>query len=521
MKNYNAALWMLAALPLIAACSDDTDYDNPSGETYIYEISVANGGFTGADKIAGELNEEAKTISFTVPAETDIQAVKFTTKLSLGASLDQESYDVSTGSADITVVNNLNSSVYRATFNLLEPTENPIVRTVTAIDADGAVKTGFVSDLTSTVYLNCEGSATAKIESVGMLPRRSTYTLTNVDANGNVSADDPGQIKLDFMGLTSVYDISFSGVPTFGADFSEAVVYDYSATANIWAGFEAEDTRWSQFDGENLLIVNRNGATIPMPHIVKWDEVAAGSPVAHYLDVTGVEGGTHVVSAGGVSNGHFYVCNLSTGLSETSPLKVYYWDGMDAICQTVLSFPGNDDMKGRWGDNMSVTLDENGDGYIWFIAHADGSIAQRFAVSGYTNVAEAPETITCPYSVAYYASINPVIGEPGVYTMTSTYQQTILLVDADLNVLNHIDPVEGFEFPVKGDNDARVVSYNGERYLVATNCFGWVYQKAQELHVYDISDGGSSVMAFSSFNEGERTQLYAYSLSGGKGSAAS
>lgn len=515
------ALWMLAAMPLVAACSDDTDYDNPSGETYIFEIAVANGGFTGAEKIDGDLNEETKTVTFTVPAETDVEAVKFTTKLSLGASLDKESYDVTTGATDITVVNNLNSSVYHATFSFLDPTENPIVRSIKCVDANGEVKTGFVSDVTSTVYLNCEDSPTAKVQEVNLLPRRSTYTFTAADASGVISADNPGQMKLDFMGLTTVYDVSFSGVPTFGADFGEALVFDYSASANIWAGYEAEDCRWTQFDGENLLVVYRNGATVPQPHIVKWDEVKAGSPVAHYLDVTGVEGGTHVVSAGGCANGHFYACNLSTGLSEDAPLKVYHWADGDAICETVLIFPGNDDMKGRWGDNMSVCLDENGDGYFYFFAHADGSVAQRFTVTGYNAVDPTPQTITCPYSVAYYASINPVPGETNVYTLTSTYQQTILLVDADLNVLNHIDAVDGFEFPVKGDNDARIVSFNGERYLIATNCNAWVYQKPQELHVYDLSDGGSATMAFSSFNEGNRTQLFSYSLGGTRCSAGS
>ncbi len=512
---------MLAALPLVAACSDDTKYDNPSGETYIYEIAVSNGGFTGAEKIDGTLDEENKTISFTVPAETDIEGVKFTTKLSLGANLDKEAYDVSSGAADITVVNNQNSTVYHATFTLLEPTENPIVRSVKCVDADGAVHTGFVSDVTSTVYLNCEGSPTARVQEVNLLPKRSKYTFTAADANGVISAENPGQVTLDFMGLTSVYDVSFSGVPTFGADFSEAVVYDYSASANIWPGYEAEDCRWTQFDGENLLVISRNGAATPQPHIVKWDEVKAGAAVAHYLDVTGVEGGTHVVSAGGCAHGHFYACNLSTGLSEDQPLKVYHWADGDAICQTVLNFPGSEEMKGRWGDNMSVCLDENGNGYFYFFAHADGSVAQRFAVANFNEVDPTPQTITCPYSVAYYASINPVPGEPNVYTMTSTYQQSILLVDADLNLLNHIDAVDGYEFPVKGDNDARVVSYNGERYLIATNCNAWVYQKPQELHVYDISDGGSATMAFSSFNEGERNQLFAYSLGGAKCSAGS
>lgn len=126
MNLYKIALPLCAAMfaaGVASSCSDDdNDYDNPSGETYIYEIAVSNGGFTGAEKITGELNQEARTIEFTIPAETDIEAVTFTTKLSLGASLDKPSYDVTSGSAAITVVNNENSSVYNATFHILPAT---------------------------------------------------------------------------------------------------------------------------------------------------------------------------------------------------------------------------------------------------------------------------------------------------------------------------------------------------------------------------------------------------------------
>ena len=102
MKRYKSiALSLCVGIGLAGiatACNDDdTNYDNPSGETIIYNIAVANGGFTGAENIAGELDEESKTIQFVIPAETDIEAVRFTAKLSLGAKLDRETYDVSGG----------------------------------------------------------------------------------------------------------------------------------------------------------------------------------------------------------------------------------------------------------------------------------------------------------------------------------------------------------------------------------------------------------------------------------------
>ncbi len=506
------------ALASLASCSDDTKYDNPSGETYIFTIAVSNGGFTGAETINGTLDEDTRSVEFTIPAETDIEAVRFTTKLSLGASLDKESYDVSTGAADITVVNNMNSSVYHATFNILPATEHPIVRSIECIDDQGNTCTGFVSDVTGTVYLNCENSATASITAVNVLPRRTSYTLTE-STDGKVYASNPGKIELDFEGLTTTYDLSFAGVPTFGADFASALVFDNSATATIWADYEAENTRWTQFDGENLFILSREGGTNPC--IIRWDDVKAGSPVSRQLDKTGISGGTFEISAGGIAYGHFYACNLTTGLGADQPLKIYHWADADATCETLVDFSDDTNVKGRWGDNFSVTLDENGNGYLWLFAHVAGDEAVRFRVENFTSVSAEPEKLATPYSVGYYASINPVIGEDGLYTLTSTYQRTILLVDQNLELLNRIDPKEGCEFPVTAEADARVINFNGERYMLTTNCFSWSYNGAQTLRVYDLSSGMNTTMAFSDFSEGNHDVLWSYSLSGGKCSAFS
>ena len=71
MKKFKYIALSLSTAVLAAgftACNDD-NYDNPSGETYIYEIAVSNGGFSGADNIVGEVDEESKTLTFTIPAD--------------------------------------------------------------------------------------------------------------------------------------------------------------------------------------------------------------------------------------------------------------------------------------------------------------------------------------------------------------------------------------------------------------------------------------------------------------------
>ena len=61
-------------------------------EALIKTISIKNTTYTG------EVDNTTYTVTFNdVAAETNIEAIQFTTKLSLGAKLDKETYDFTTG----------------------------------------------------------------------------------------------------------------------------------------------------------------------------------------------------------------------------------------------------------------------------------------------------------------------------------------------------------------------------------------------------------------------------------------
>lgn len=516
----------LAAGSLLAlgstSCSDDKKYDNPSGETNIYTIAIANGGLSGADIINGEIDQESNTMEFTIPAETDIQAIRFSGRLSLGASFDQDTYDFYTSDAstltgDVKIVNVDNSEVYHVVLHLADPVATPVLNSITVKNDAGALCKGFVSDANNTLYLNCEGSATAEISEVNLLPRRSTYTFTAA-TNGVLSADNPGQIIMEFGGRTATMNVEFGGSPVFGADFSMAEAFSRcTSTGNVYADYVAENTRWTQFDGRNLLVVSREGGT--NPKTISYSSIIGGSPSDNVLDITGIAGGTFTVSAGGFANGHIYVCNLTTDMPAT-PFKLYHWSSTDAPCELLFETTGSDDFKGRWGDNMSVTLDENGDGYIWLFDHAGGAFCQRFPVTGYTQIGD-PVRLDCPYTVAYYASINPVDGEENRYMLTSATQQTILLVDSDLNVYNRIEAKEGADYPVVAEADARIIKYNGERYMITCSAWGWMYRYAQTIRVYDLSQGGDTQLAITNFNTTNRMPVYSFEIGGANCSAYS
>lgn len=523
MKLYNyvaIALGVGASLSL-TACSDDQKYDNPSGETIIYSVAVANGGLSGADIIQGDINSEASTLEFTIPAETDIEAIRFQGKLSLGAKFDQASYNFYTSEAttlegDVKVVNVDNYQDYHVILHLNDPVASPVLNSIVVKSSDGSLCRGFVSDANNTVYLNCAGSATAEIVEVNMLPRRSSYIFTNANG-GKLGADAPGQLVMEFGGRTTTLDVDFGGSPVFGADFNLAEVFSFSSgTGNIWADYSAENTRWTQFDGANLFMASREGGIFPKT--ISYNSIVSGSPSENVLDVTGIESGTYLISSCGIARGHYYICNLTTSLPDPV-FKIYHWADASAPCETVLETAGNDEFQGRWGDNFSIDLDENGNGYIWLFDHAGGAFCIRFEVSGFTQINPEPVRIDCPYSLAYYASMNRIDGEDNRYMLTSTYQNAILLVDADLNVYNRIEPEEGKDYPVIAENDARVISFNGERYLVTCNGWGWNYSKAQTIRVYDLSQGLDTQMAITNFNQTDRNPIYSFELVGANCSA--
>lgn len=502
----------------VTSCKDEEYVLNPSGETYIYRLNVANGGLTGTENIAGEIDEANKTVTFQVPAETDIEAVRFTSKLSLGAKLDAEVYDFSAGSAGVTVINGENRSTYTVTLNLNEPVAVPMVQRVSVMTEDGP-KNAFVNDGDKTVYLGRQGFETAEIVSVSTLPKRATWTLTESLDGKTVSADNPGKMVVDFMGLQAEYRLSFSAVPVFGADFGLTTVYDFStnaAGADVYEHISTANTRSADFDGECMLVVSREGGIFP--HVLYWDDMAAGILNPVMLDTSGIEGGTFAVSAGRLAQGHIYVCNLTTGLGEggDAALRIYHWADEYSPCEAVLEFDGVLDdgtpLKAlRLGDNMSISLDEAGNGTAWFVTQ-DGTSTIRFDVTGFTSFTN-PTPVVMPGTANFYASVQKVDGSDNEFVYTSALYPGVHLIDRDGNELFSL-PTE--LLPARAA-DIRIINYDSERYLILTTGrqAAWAKEDPNTFMVYDISDGANTLLALANFVAQEDPQpLFTYSFDG-------
>ena len=510
----------LVLVPLLAAlgCSKEEIVENPSGETIIYNLQIVNGDLTGAGKYDGTYDEPSRTFTFTIPAESDIQALKFSGKLSLGASLAPDTYDFSQNSSqDITIVNVDSSATYTATVQLNAPVATPLLDKFKVTTAQGAEVTATVNHAMNTVFLGLPDETEVTVAEVTYSPKRTVGTFTAASAGNKLSAANPGKIQLDFLGLTNEYAISFDNVPTFGAEWGTPNVFDFSdnPAGNAKPGdFSGQLTRSADFDGDNALVVSRQGGNF-VKLFSRADLQANSVANPKTLDMTGVSGGTYVISAGRIVHGHVYVCNLTTGITGTAAglLKIYHWADSDGQPEKVVDFDGTVGgtkiVSGRFGDNMSVNLDENGNGYIYLIEHATGAPTLRFTVTAWNQVTD-PVSVATPFSASYYACFNAVDGSPDEYLYTGS-ASPLALVDKD-----------GRELYKMGDDaipvrvtDAHIFHYNNERYLLVATARKAASDPDTEILIYNISDGANTIMALRNFESAEdKTPIFRHSLAG-------
>lgn len=486
---------------LLTGCPDP----DPQGtiEAKIKTISIKNTTYSG------EVNNETFTVTFNdVAAETNIEAIQFTASLSLGATLDKETYDFTQGASEdgkqlvqtIKVINQGIEQAYTVVINLLDPTSAPMLdqlimkkasngEEVKALLFDGAVAIGMPEE-TEAIF-----------GSINVIPSRATYRFTTMQ-NDKISASNPGQLIIEFMGLETVLDITFQSAPTPGVDFTSAVVHDFSvATENAPAEFAAENTRGTDFDGEHVLVVSRNDDGSAFPHLYKVSDLLAdnaGNKIA--LNTTGIEGGTHVVSSGSLNHGHIYICNLTTTLNADAPLKVYHYADANAAPEVwswdgVLGIDEYGDTIGapaRLGDNISVNIDQSGNGYAFFCGQ-EGSAEKvyRVQITNFNQFSN-PTEIILDVPFPYYGYINEV-PEAGQYIFKSHYMAVIRLMDVNgLPLMEDIelDMTEAGLNP-RGGVDPQVIMFNRARYLMFSTPYnnGKRIGSGPGLFVQDITDG--------------------------------
>ena len=484
-------------------------------EALIKSISIKNTTYNG------EVDNTTYTVTFNdVAAETNIDAIQFTAKLSLGAKLEKDTYDFTQGASEdgkqlvqtIKVINGTKEQAYTVIINLSDPTSDPLLdKLVMKKASDGTEVTAQIID--GVLALGMPEESEATFVSISVIPARATYKFTTMQ-DDKLTAANPGQLELEFMGRKTVMDITFKAAPTPGVEIAAAVVHDFSvATENAPAEFAAENTRGTDFDGEHVLVVSRNDDGSAFPHLYKVSDLLAdnaGNKIA--LNTTGVEGGTHVVSSGSLNHGHIYICNLTTALSAADPLKVYHYADANAAPEVwswdgVLSVTEDGDTIGapaRMGDNISVNIDQSGNGYAFFCGQeASAEKVYRVQITNFNQFSN-PTEIILDVPFPYYGYVNEA-PEAGQYLFKSHYMAVIRLMDANGTSLMEdieLDATESGLNPRSGV-DPHVIVFNRGRYLVFSTPYnnGKRIGAGPGLFMQDITDGVDTKAALIKWSE--------------------
>ncbi|MEC3880053.1 DUF4623 domain-containing protein [Parapedobacter sp. 10938] len=301
-------------------------------------------------------------------------------------------------------------------------------------------------------------------------------------------------------------------VPVFGADFENPMIFDFSNSPEglpIYPTFQSLLTRGSGFDGSRVLIVTRaEGGS----HLLDVQDLKDGKIEPIPLNLEGVSGGTYPVNCGALINGHTYIASLSGG--QVSPLKIYHWTDPAAAPEVIanINVASIAGAGVRHGDNLSVNLDNNGNGYIFFGDNAATKVL-RLKIANYTSVSD-PFVFDSQTGVSSFMSYNR-IGNSDQYIFTG-YDAPVMLANDGGAIAYRLSSTV---VPNRG-SDARVITFNGERYLILTTA-ARSGSDATVLYVYNITAGESIAEALEIFDESGADDVYHYSIGGAAVSAPS
>ena len=297
-------------------------------------------------------------------------------------------------------------------------------------------------------------------------------------------------------------------VPVYGADFEKGSTYDYTNNPlgnPIYSVFGGAVTRGSAFDGEHVLVVTRNAAG---SHLLKVSELKNNQTKPINLNMTGVSLGTFTVNMGAQYKGHTYVANLS-GNTAASPMRIYHWtDPLSAPQMIVDLNVGTVTNAGvRHGDHFSASLDENGNGYFFFGDNA-GTKVLRLKVQNWTTVTE-PFAFAIPVSGAGAWTTYNRVGNTNDYIFTG-HDAPVTLVSESGSVSFQMSRTA---IPIRS-SDARVINFNGERYLIVTTA-ARTGSEPTNFAVYNITKGSTVADALANLNSTTSPKpVFEYSLMG-------
>lgn len=299
-------------------------------------------------------------------------------------------------------------------------------------------------------------------------------------------------------------------VPVFGANFESAVIYDYTAnTSNVYPHFSSSVTRSSDFSGQYALIISRLGGL--NPHLIALDEIKKGK-IENILSLNteGVSGGTFAISAGKVFDNKVYISNMAG-----NGLKVYYWETPSSSPKLIYNNSNLVPAGGRYGDSMAMTLDSEGNGFIFFENNVTNKIlkiqVENFVTT--TDLGEISPKDSSGEAGKQFFSYTKVDGTP--YYLYTGFEASLMLVDENGNLAAK---VTSNSVPTRV-NEARIFTFNEKRYLLGVTASRYGTDPSPTMLVYDITQGDNVVDALNYLESNNTPPLFEKSLMGSPSSA--
>lgn len=281
-------------------------------------------------------------------------------------------------------------------------------------------------------------------------------------------------------------------VPVYGANFESPTVYDYSANPlgnAIYESFVTANTRGSGFDGKHVLVIDRGAAGAHLLEVAKLkNNVIDRIP----LNMTGVTGGTFAINMGAQAHGHTYIANLSGGLA--SPLKIYHWASPTQTPDVVINvnvaeLAGAGD---RHGDTFSINIDQNGNGYAFFMA-GNGKII-RIKIDNFKSGSE-PTVIGPRINYEQWGHYSQ-IGETDSYILSGHSQPLSLVNDAGSIAYT----VKSTSLP-RSLSDVKIFNFNGHRYMLGITVPRNAPTSGASLYLYNITTGSNMIDALTALEQ--------------------
>lgn len=505
MKKLKLKIAGLVLLFAFFYACDDSLNPKVDRDTTIGELFIENGGIDGKTLIKGVYSPDGNTYTFNeVPAETDLQNIKFNGQISLGAAPEFERYDFfKTNPQVVKVINREKSETYNVQLNILAPAMDPTVGRIEVTLEDGVtVVVGEVDEENKTLWLDAKKGEHVFVKSITMLPKHAQYEFTKIQGT-KITVADPGVIKMDHMGRKAEYAIDFITIPPAGVDFEKVKVYDFTKEGLRYPGHVGAIVRGQGSIDGNRVVIPVQGKNIveslPLSSVLKKDITTGKTESANY--------GGYSINNAFAFNDYIYTTPLLIG---TGYVARAWQSDVTATPTHQYTYP----IASRYGDGSTMQLDENGNGYIFSI-HSSYKKVFRGKVVNYVPTEaydEVPTSIDPLPGQAAHIYLNAV-RDHSVYGGVGSVNEYLVMQSANLTLFDR-DMKQLFNmsntnvFP-EASLYACIFMYNKGRYL---GVFSGAKGKNAFASIYDLTEGNTTVDALQYFKDAPKEPVYQFDL---------